>query len=120
VGQAPSAEQLLADASWLRRLAERLAGEGEADDLVQETWIAAWKRQPDAARPLRPWLAKVMRDTFRMRRRAELRRQQRESSLDEPGLEASPDDLLEQVRLHKLLVDLVLAPSARSDHVRDQ
>lgn len=109
MGQAPSAEQLLADASWLRLLAERLAGEGDADDLVQETWIAAWQRGPDSQRPLRPWLAKVMRDTFRMRRRAERRRQQRESSLDEPAPEASPADLLEQVRLHKLLVELVLA-----------
>lgn len=109
MGQAPTAEQLLADASWLRRLAERLAGDGEADDLVQETWIAAWQRQPDTERPLRPWLAKVMRDTFRMRRRAERRRQQRELSVDEAAPEVSPADLLEQVRLHKLLVELVLA-----------
>jgi RNA polymerase sigma factor (sigma-70 family) len=109
VDRAPTAEQLLADAGWLRRLAERLAGNGEADDLVQETWIAAWRREPDADRPLRPWLAKVMRDTFRMRRRAERRRQAREARLDEPDAVVSPAELLQQVQLHKLLVELVLA-----------
>ncbi|MGN6106069.1 MAG: sigma-70 family RNA polymerase sigma factor [Kofleriaceae bacterium] len=107
--RAPTAEQLLADAGWLRRLAERLAGTGEADDLVQETWIAAWRRKPDADRPLRPWLAKVMRDTFRMRRRGERRRQLREGRIDESVAAASPADLLEQVQLHKLLAELVLA-----------
>jgi RNA polymerase sigma factor (sigma-70 family) len=109
VDRGPTAEQLLADAGWLRRLAERLAGNGEADDLVQETWIAAWRREHEADRSLRPWLAKVMRDTFRMRRRAERRRQAREARLDEPDAVVSPAEVLEQVRLHKLLVELVLA-----------
>ena len=62
--RAPSAEQLLSDATWLRRLAQSLAGEADADDLVQETWIAALRRRPDASRSLRPWLFKVMRDGF--------------------------------------------------------
>ncbi len=59
MSDSPIAEQLLADAAWLKRLAVSLAGnEVDADDLVQESWIAAWKRKPDTERPLRPWLSK--------------------------------------------------------------
>ena len=47
----PSAELLLQDAAWLKRLAIMLANDkDEADDLVQESWIAAWRRKPDASR----------------------------------------------------------------------
>ncbi len=107
--RAPSAEQLLSDATWLRRLAQSLAGEADADDLVQETWIAALRRRPDASRSLRPWLFKGMRDGFRMRRRASHRRAARKSAVAEPNATASPDELLDQVRLHRLIAELVLA-----------
>jgi RNA polymerase sigma factor (sigma-70 family) len=105
----PTAEQLLADADWLKRLAVRLAGDADdADDLVQESWIAAWRRQPDPGRPLRPWLAKVARDLAGMKRRADGRRALRDEAWAERGVAASPEELLERVRLHRLLVDLVL------------
>jgi RNA polymerase sigma factor (sigma-70 family) len=108
VARVPTTEELLADASWLRRLALRLANDrDDADDLVQDTWIAAWQSAPDAARPLRPWLTKVVRDIARMRRRTERRRASRESTI-EPTVGASPDELLAQLRLHRLLTDLVL------------
>ena len=43
-------EALLAEAAWLKRLAVTLAGDADdADDLVQESWIAAWRRSPDIA-----------------------------------------------------------------------
>lgn len=50
-----------------------------------------------------------MRDTFRMRRRAERRRQLREGRIDESAAAASPAELLEQVQLHKRIAELVLA-----------
>jgi hypothetical protein len=50
-----------------------------------------------------------MRDTFRMRRRSEQRRKARELRADAAVAPASPAELLEQVRLHKVLVELVLA-----------
>ena len=104
-----SAEQLLQDAAWLRGLATTLAHDrDDADDLVQEAWIAAWRRQPDASRPMRAWLTKVVRDLAGMKRRSEQRRAAREASTDDARAPAAPDELLEQMRLHRRLVDLVL------------
>ena len=49
MAEVPSAEQLLQDIAWLKSLANMLANDrDDADDLVQEAWIAAWRRQPDA------------------------------------------------------------------------
>lgn len=102
-------EALLAEAAWLKRLALTLAGDADdADDLVQESWIAAWRREPDTSRPLRPWLGKVLRDRSRMRRRGEARRTQREAAAPGADEGAGADELLDQARLHRLLVDLVL------------
>ncbi|HTR56302.1 MAG TPA: sigma factor [Kofleriaceae bacterium] len=76
----PTAEQLLADAAWLKRLVVTLAGnEIDADDLVQESWLAAWRRKVDPTRPLRPWLSKVVRDLAGMKRRSDHRRTSREA-----------------------------------------
>ena len=62
----------LDDVQWLRRLAALLARDADdADDLVQETLVAAWSSAPrDVGRPARPWLATVLRNRFRMQRRA--------------------------------------------------
>jgi RNA polymerase sigma factor (sigma-70 family) len=66
-GQSPtlSAEDLLTHAAWLRRLAARLVESSTADDLVQDTFVAALKSRPDTSRPLRPWLAEVLRNLVR-------------------------------------------------------
>jgi RNA polymerase sigma-70 factor (ECF subfamily) len=109
VARTLSAEQLLQDAAWLRGLARTLAHDrDDADDLVQESWIAAWQRQPDASRPMRAWLTKVVRDLAGMKRRSEQRRAVREAITDDARAPAAPDELLEQMRLHRRLVDLVL------------
>lgn len=102
------AKQLLADAAWLRRLASSLAGDADADDVVQESWIAAWRKQPGDDRPLGPWLARVARDLAAMRRRSERRRIAREAAIEDDRQSPTPDAMLEQVRLHRLLADLVL------------
>jgi len=68
-------ERLLTQSEWLRALARRLVGDAAtADDLVQETWIAALRNPPDPERPVRPWLAGVLRRVASMRARAEGRR----------------------------------------------
>ena len=68
------AEDLLTDLAWLRRLATDLVADADvAEDLVQQAWIAAARKQPEARGSLRPWLAKVIRDLARMRQRGERR-----------------------------------------------
>ncbi len=50
---------LLRHQAWLRRLAVSIAGEPEADDLVQSAWIAALRRPPREAASIRAWLRRV-------------------------------------------------------------
>ena len=42
-----------------------------AEDLVQETWLAALRARPAEDRPLRPWLGNVLRNFARQRARRE-------------------------------------------------
>ncbi|MEL6906361.1 MAG: sigma factor, partial [Planctomycetota bacterium] len=52
----------LADVAWLTALARSLTrDEADADDLVQDTWIAARTSPPEHGRVNRPWLATVLR-----------------------------------------------------------
>ena len=105
----PNAEQLLQDIAWLKGLATTLANDrDDADDLVQEAWIAAWRRQPDASRPMRGWFTKVVRDLAGMKRRSDRRRAARHELADESRAPAAPDELLAQVKLHKRLAELVI------------
>lgn len=84
----------LEDLQWLQRFAVVMARDAdEADDLVQDTLVAAWRDPPaDATKPLRPWLATVLRNRFRMRKRGELRREQRELHAPAVGAEARAPD----------------------------
>jgi RNA polymerase sigma factor (sigma-70 family) len=105
-----SAEELLTHADWVKRLARILTRDSsDAEDLVQETWLAAVKHPPATDRPLLPWLSEVTRNAFRMRRRGERRRAEREQialALTEPP--ATPAELVERARLQQMLVALVL------------
>ncbi len=53
-------ELLLEHSSWASRLARSLVGESAAEDLVQETWLAALRHPPKTNRPLKPWLRTVL------------------------------------------------------------
>jgi RNA polymerase sigma factor (sigma-70 family) len=109
VAEVPNPEQLLQDIAWLKSLATRLANDrDDADDLVQEAWIAAWRRQPDATRPMRAWLTKVVRDLAGMKHRSDRRRAARHALTDDAQVPAAPDELVAQIRLHRLLVELVI------------
>jgi len=104
-------EELLAHAGWLRRLALTLVGPaGGAEDLVQETWAAALRRPPDEDRPLRPWLAEVLRNLVRMRRRhggvVAARRAEIERAWG-GGAAPTPEELLGRLQSERLLARLV-------------
>jgi DNA-directed RNA polymerase specialized sigma24 family protein len=74
-----SAEQLRDHATWLRRLARALVrDEATADDLVQNTLLAAVRRSPEVSRDVRPWFERVLRNFARESFRARTRRERRE------------------------------------------
>jgi RNA polymerase sigma factor (sigma-70 family) len=106
----PPLESLLVHAEWLRALARCLAASrDEADDLVQQTWMAAAESPPDPRQPARPWLAEVMRNFRRMRLRASARRHAREQrAVSEPRPPApGTDALLEQLELQRSIARLL-------------
>ncbi len=104
----PALAELLAHGPWLRRLAQQLVAGPGVDDLVQETWVDALQHPPRTDRPLRPWLAAVLRNRSRMRRRAQQRRIQREQGQAErPPPAALPDALLTRVELLRRVEQLV-------------
>ncbi|HEY0255304.1 MAG TPA: sigma-70 family RNA polymerase sigma factor, partial [Kofleriaceae bacterium] len=101
---------LLAEADWLTRLARSLVGNDDADDIVQETYVAALKSPPDPDRSARPWLRRVMVNVVRMRHRGRVRRDLREQRSGEHGETVwTPAQLLERARTERALADLVIA-----------
>ena len=105
-----NAAQLLANEGFVRRLARSLArDEARADDLVQETWLAALERTPPRDRSgLRAWLARVVRNRAAMGLRGADRRKQRERASARPERTPTTLEILERVELHERLVSSVL------------
>src|SRR5262245_37939691 len=107
---APRPEDLLLHAAWLRRLAASLVGAG-ADDLVQETWLAALRHPAARPGPLGPWLAQVLRNLARMRGRAARVRRERRDELvwleSARAVPPSPEALLDRLEIERLLGRLV-------------
>jgi RNA polymerase sigma-70 factor (ECF subfamily) len=59
---APTTETLHRERTWLRRLAHALARDAaDADDLVQDAWLAFLRRPPRETGALRAWLRRVLR-----------------------------------------------------------
>jgi len=105
-------EDLLTHSEWVRRLARSLAGDdATADDLVQETWIAASRRPPQLDRPVRPWLAVVVRNLFLKGLAREQRREAHHLRIGADGGVAgpSPEATLESSQLQRFLAELVAA-----------
>ncbi|HMG54459.1 MAG TPA: sigma-70 family RNA polymerase sigma factor, partial [Kofleriaceae bacterium] len=102
---------LLAEIGWVRRLARALVrDDAVADDVAQDAWLLAMQHPPSDARPLRPWLHRVVRNVARMRHRAAVRREAREAAV-EPCEIPSPDQLVERVELQRVVAGEVVALS---------
>ncbi len=113
-------EELLAHAQWVRRLALQLVGDpNAADDVVQDTWLAALDRPPESARtPLRAWLATVVRNFARRRVRGEVRRQDRERTRAREDAVSSESGLLAEVEEQRAVVQVVMElPDAQRDTI---
>ncbi|MBK7874181.1 MAG: sigma-70 family RNA polymerase sigma factor [Planctomycetes bacterium] len=128
---------LLAEQDWVRRLARGLASDAaRADDLAQESWLAALRHPPRDARNLRAWFARVVKSQARDAARGDARRRRREEeharelglSADSVaggarasehaaphgfaahgGTERSPAEAVERAELVRALVDAVMA-----------
>jgi RNA polymerase sigma factor (sigma-70 family) len=99
-------EDLLAHSGWARGLAVALlGGQGEADDLVQDTWIAALSHPPAAFGSPRPWLARVMRNLAHNRWRKEARRSRRELEAARPEASPGSDELAHELEMHRALAE---------------
>jgi RNA polymerase sigma-70 factor (ECF subfamily) len=101
---------LLQNSGWIRSLAVRLVGsEDQAEDVVQETWIAAAKGLPQDAESSRPWLARVVRNLAARVHRDDRRRYERERRAARPELASGhPAETLERAEALHRVVELVL------------
>jgi RNA polymerase sigma-70 factor (ECF subfamily) len=105
-------DELLAHAAWIGSLARSLVRDhATADDLVQQTWMAALSSPPSGDKPLRPWLARVLQNFALQRTRGEKRREHRESAIARPesdGRLPGAGELAMRAQEHRDLVQSVL------------
>jgi RNA polymerase sigma-70 factor (ECF subfamily) len=103
-------EELLAHNDFLRALARMLViDEHSAADITQDTWTAALQHSPNTDRPLKPWLAKVMRNFARMLRRGDDRRGARERVAAIPEDIPSSEAIVEKEEIRRKVIDAVLS-----------
>ena len=98
---------MLGELEGLRALARSLVyGDADADDLLQDTAIAALQHPPveTGPRAVRSWLAAVLRNRWRMDRRSEARRRAREHAalLADADREPGPDPVARARALERL------------------
>ena len=107
------ATALLKDSEWLTRLARGLCGDRElAEDVAQETMLAAWQTRGGIRGALRPWLVGAVRRLIANRGRAEVRRWRRERSAEpRAGSNAVPatDEVVARAALQQDVVQEVMA-----------
>lgn len=106
----PKVEELLREGAWVRALARRLVADGAAaDDVVQDTWVAAMRSAPAERENLRPWLARVVRNFATARRRTEANRAARETEAARREPVRSAADTVERLEAQRELVDALSA-----------
>jgi RNA polymerase sigma-70 factor (ECF subfamily) len=111
-GRTIDAQELLAEAGWVRRLAQRLVGDPSlAEDIAQDAWVAALERRPQARgeRGLRDWLARVVRRRASKVRRREAARHDVERAAAKGEAVPGGQELVERMQLQRLLAEAVLA-----------
>ncbi|MFT3697481.1 MAG: sigma-70 family RNA polymerase sigma factor [Kofleriaceae bacterium] len=100
-------DAIVAELEGLRALARALVRD-DADDLIQDTAIAAIEHPPELDRPVRPWLARVLRNRWKMDRRAASRRMARELAVvDDREVEVAGDAIDRARAVEKLSAALV-------------
>jgi RNA polymerase sigma factor (sigma-70 family) len=102
-------EALLAHREWVRAVARAVVRDpNAADDLEQETWLAALRSPPKRDASLRGWLGTVVRSRARRRGREDVRRVARESAVARTETELSAAQLAEIADTHRRVVEAVV------------
>lgn len=105
-----SSDVLLAHIDWMRALARRLVDDpAGAEDLVQESLVAAVERPPTHAGNLRGWLRVVITNRARQKGRSDSRRRTREPLGAKDEALPSTLELVAQAGLTREIVAVVLA-----------
>lgn len=101
-------EALLSQTGWVRELARHLTADSHAaDDLAQDALAAALVHPPPDDRPIRSWLAGIVRNLARERRRGAGNRSARELAAAHGGQVPSSADLLDRLESHRAVVEAV-------------
>ncbi|MEQ8765504.1 MAG: sigma-70 family RNA polymerase sigma factor [Planctomycetota bacterium] len=103
-------ELLMEHAQFVRSLARRLLrDESLVDDVVQDTWLTALRREPEDPSRLRAWLARIARNLAFEERRTETRRRRRERRAAKPEPLPSTEEILVREALRRRVVEAVLS-----------
>ncbi len=95
-------ESLLRYQPWLRRLTLDLVGPQHAEDLEQQTWLAALERPPKSAAAARVWLATVARNlSVRLRLRDSRRRRRELAAAGDSNTEDPVDRIVERIEVQR-------------------
>lgn len=98
-------DELPAQGAWVRKLARGLVrDEASANDVAQETALAALRRPDAGSAPLRPWLARVARNFARRGWREASRRAARERAVARPEALPGADEAAERLEILGALV----------------
>jgi RNA polymerase sigma-70 factor (ECF subfamily) len=95
-----------------------VAGEAEADDLAQETWLRTAESPPRQIETVRAWLRRVLRNAHFEQHRTDARRREREAfatvGVETAALEA-PDEVVARAEAQRRMVDALfqLDPASR-------
>jgi RNA polymerase sigma factor (sigma-70 family) len=101
---------LLSEREWLRGLARALASPGaEAEDLEQETWVAALRSPPRRPGPVRGWLATILRRKASDSRRAAGRRAAREEAAARPEAFPAAAEAVARAETRRRVLEAVLS-----------
>jgi RNA polymerase sigma-70 factor (ECF subfamily) len=104
-------EELLAQMGWVRALARSLLSDPSiAEDVAQDTWVAATERPPRArdGAGLKAWLASVTRTLARQSVRSTNRRTARERMAARPEATAPESNVVERGAMHELVARAVM------------
>jgi len=108
--QPPSVETLLSNSAWIRPLAASLVRDAASvDELIQEAWAEVLRRPPGEVANAAGWLRTTLRRVVAKQRESERSRRVRERLAARAEALAPEHELEERARLHRDLLDHVLA-----------